>query len=112
MATLTGEELDKIVAGATEWYFAMREFLIESLQSGDYPYGHVKLTQEEQYNQYKRMSGADWTTMVERLRERFRGMSDASQRVSTELTRYRERMEKLGAKLESKDSSTFVAGGR
>jgi hypothetical protein len=111
MSTLSGDQLDEVVGNVVKWYYAMREFLIESLEAGKYPYGKVKLTLEEQYIQYRRMTANDWATLIERLYERFRGLPDASSRVAEELTRYRTRMEKLGTQVSGNDPRAFLSGG-
>ena len=99
MVKLAGRDLVKLVDQSSEWYHIMRGRLIDALEEGGYPYGSVRLSPAEQYIQYRNMTPEDWANMIERLYDRFRGVSDANSRVGDEMARYRGKMEALGRRM-------------
>jgi hypothetical protein len=88
-------ELEGIVEECRVWYAETRLWLIERIEEGGYPYGHVPKNQEQQLNEYLTMTGQSWSAMYQRMLDRFRGFPDASRRAAQAMTRYRDRMEVL-----------------
>lgn len=100
MPIVDGPTLDRLVKQVQEWYTETRARLIEDLERDGYPYGTVRLTQEEQLYKYLAMTPADWSSMTQRLLNKYRGQPDAMQRTSQDIKRYQERMEGLKQKAE------------
>jgi hypothetical protein len=95
MSDLSATRLEKIKKDVVDWYFEKRQMLIKHLEADGYPYGSVKLTPVEQLIRYKNLTAEDWQVIIERLYDRFRGLPDASTRVSRELESYRGQMDRL-----------------
>ena len=96
---LTGPELDAIVQQAREWYLEAREFLISQLESGPYPYGHVKLTPAEQLSNYMAMTPQDWENLRQQRLNRYRGDPAAYYKANRDLSQYRDHMERIKQRL-------------
>ncbi len=95
MAILGAKELEELVQEAATWYAETRQWLIERLEEGGYPYGQVKSTQDEQLLRYLAMTPDSWRQLFDQLKERYRGLPDAFARASSDIRRYRQAMEEL-----------------
>jgi hypothetical protein len=110
MSDLSATRLERIQKDVVAWYFEKRQMLIKHLEADGYPYGSVKLTPMEQLIRYKNLTAEDWQAIVERLYDRFRGLPDASTRVSKELESYRGKMERLDRDFMGAQQPFFMGG--
>ena len=102
MPIVDGPTLDKLVKEGKEWYNLMRQRLITDLERDGYPYGTVKLTEEEQLYKYLAMSPMDWSDMTARLLQKYRGRVDALKLAGQDMQRYRQHMEVVKARHEAR----------
>lgn len=98
MTSVSGPYFDGIVKEVVEWYLTTKEFLIKALTE-DYPYGSVKLTPEEQLENFLTMNQQDWQALSDRLALRHRGHPDAEARVEQDLQDFVRYMEGLRRRL-------------
>lgn len=96
MPMLSGDKLDEAVELTVQWYNRTRQRLIEELSKG-HPYGTIRIPPEEQYTQFIQMQPEDWTALIGRLNQRYRGLPDAQVRVNKDLAEYTRRMTMYGA---------------
>lgn len=97
MPVISGPELDRLKKDAMDWYYDMRQRLIEDLERG-YPYGAVKLSPAEQYQNYIQMQPEDWTGLIAQLTNRYRGLPDQDRLVNNDLSSYVRKMLDYGAR--------------
>lgn len=95
MPQLSGDKLNEAVELTIKWYNETRARLIDELSKG-HPYGTIKIDPEEQYTKFIQMEGPDWTNLIARLNQRYRGRPDAQQRVNRDLAEYTRRMTMYG----------------
>ncbi len=95
MAGINSARLEKITSNVSAWYVDKRQMLIKSLEADGFPYGSVELSPAEQLIRFKSMTAEDWQALTEKLYDRFRGLPNASAKVSEELAEYKGKMEAL-----------------
>ena len=98
---ISGPDLDSIVEEAKQWYLETKQFLIDAMLSGGYPYGAVKLTPEEQYANYLKVVNdpAQLQALEASLYNLYKGRADAPFAVEEAMSRYHRLMQNLGATL-------------
>jgi hypothetical protein len=92
--SLSGPRLDEMKRQLVDWWLATRRRLIDRLEEG-YPYGSIELTPQEQIENFVSMKPDDWTRLVARLMERFKGEPNQGELVRQELRKYQEKMYSL-----------------
>ena len=105
---ISAKRLEAITKDVTEWYVQNRQMLIKALEADGYPYWSVKLTPAEQYIKYRGMTEADWAQFTEALYDRFRGLPDASTLVAEEITKFRNRMQKMDRQFRGESQPFFL----
>ena len=88
---MTGPKLDEMKRQLVSWWLATRQRLIAALEEG-YPYRSIQQGPEEQIRNFVSMGPMDWTSLTDKLRERFKGEPDQAGLVQAELTKYQQRM--------------------
>jgi hypothetical protein len=81
---MSGPELNAMVERLRKRYLDTKEVLIKALTKNG-PYGSVKLTPEEQLENFLSMSTQDLEELSNRLALRYRGRPDANEKVQQEL---------------------------
>jgi len=95
---LSGPYFDSLVKELVEWWLDAKEFLIEALTQ-DYPFGSVKLTSEQQLENFLRMDQTALEAMSARLSLRHQGHPDADKRVQKDLADFFSHMQALRGRL-------------
>jgi len=95
---LSGPYFDSLVKELVEWWLTTKEFLIEALTQ-DYPFGSVKLTPEQQLENFLRMDQTAMEAMSAKLSLRYQGYPDADARVQKDLADFFTHMQSLSGKL-------------
>jgi len=95
MPIIAGPELDKIKKELIEWYLTTREWLINTLEEGGYPYGAHELSPAEQLQKFMAMTPEEWRYMTTKLAERYRGRPDQRELVEADLRDYTTRMTRM-----------------
>lgn len=95
MPMLSGPELDEVRDAAIKWYYTMRQFLIEKLESG-HPFGAVHLTPAEQFQNFIQMAPEDWSALIAQLTNRYRGLPNTQELVNADLANYTRKMLSYG----------------
>lgn len=90
-----------------EWYIETREWLIEALTEGGYPYGSVRLTPAEQLTRYRGMTAQGRSDLFETFLERYRGHPDALRRAQETIERYDLKMAALGRRMMAQEEEGF-----
>ena len=98
MSNISGPYFDSIVKEVKEWYFETKERLIKALTE-DYPYGSVKLTPEQQLENFRAMSQQDWEALSAKLSLRYKGRPNEDALVQEELTSFMTQMAGLQARM-------------
>lgn len=99
MPLLSGPILDKLKEELTEWYATRRQQLIAAMEE-DHPYGTIKISVDEQYQNFMDSTPDDLASMVAQLRNKYRGLPNASQLVSRDMATYFRSMMRQRQKLE------------
>lgn len=95
---LSGPYFDSLVKELVQWWLDTKEFLIEALTE-DYPFGSVKLTSEQQLENFLTMDQTALEAMSARLSLRHRGHPDADERVQKDLADFFTHMQSLSGRL-------------
>lgn len=98
MTSVSGPYFDSIKKEVVDWYLETKERLIKVLTE-DYPYGSVKLTPEEQLENFLAMNQQDWEALSAKLSLRHRGHPDADARVQADLAKFISYMDGLHRRL-------------
>ena len=96
---LSGPYLDSLVKELVQWWLDTKEFLIEALTEGGYPFGSEPLTSEQQLENFLRMDQTALEAMSARLALRHQGHPDADARVQKDLADFFTYMEGLHGRL-------------
>lgn len=96
---LSGPYFDSLVEELVQWFLDTKEFLIEALTEGGYPFGSVKLTPEQQLENFLRMDQTALEAMSARLSLRHQGHPDADARVQKDLADFFTHMQGLSGRL-------------
>ncbi len=94
MTMLTGPQLDKMRQELIDWWLSTRRRLIEALEEG-YPYRSTQLTPDQQVAKFVDLGPSDWSALVERLMERYKGEPNRRELVIADLRRYQNQMYRL-----------------
>jgi len=95
---LSGPYFDSLVKELVEWWLETKEFLIEALTE-DYPFGSVRLTPEQQLENFLRMDQTALEAMSAQLSIRHLGHPDADKRVQKDLADFFSHMQALSGRL-------------
>ena len=96
---VSGPYFDSLVKELVGWWLDTKEFLIDALTEGGYPFGSGKLTQEQQLENFLRMDQTAMEAMSAKLSLRHQGHPDADKRVQKDLEDFFHHMRGLSGRL-------------